>query len=102
MPVRSKGLRSKTRHLLLKDPRARGVLPPNRVLREFPVGSNVAVKMEPSQHKGMTHKRFQGLTGRVEGKQGDAFVVKVYHGDKLKTLVVRAEHLQPIASQASA
>jgi large subunit ribosomal protein L21e len=93
MPVRSKGLRSKTRHLLLKDPRKRGVLPPNRVLADFPVGSRVAIKMEPSQHKGMTHKRFQGLTGTVASKQGDAFVIDVMHGNMAKTLVVRAEHL---------
>ncbi|HLF16504.1 MAG TPA: 50S ribosomal protein L21e [Candidatus Thermoplasmatota archaeon] len=96
MPVRSKGLRSKTRYLLLKDPRHRGVLPPNRVLRQFEVGSRVAVKMEPSQHAGMTHKRFQGQTGTVAGKQGEAFVVKILHGNKPKTLLVRAEHLIPI------
>lgn len=96
MPVRSKGLRSKTRYLLLKDPRKRGVLPPNRVLRQFEPGARVAVKMEPSQHKGMTHKRFQGLTGTVSGRQGEAFVVQVMHGDMPKTLVVRAEHLIPI------
>ncbi len=96
MPVRSKGLRSKTRHLLLKDPRKRGVLPPNRILRQFAVGDSVAVKMEPSQHGGMTHKRFQGQTGTVSGKQGTAFVVEILHGNKPKTLVVRAEHLIPI------
>src|SRR5882762_28224 len=98
MPVRSKGLRSKTRHLLLKDPRHRGVLPPNRVLRQFPVGSKVGIKMEPSQHKGMTHKRFQGLTGTVREKRGDAFVLDVMHGNMPKTLILRAEHLIPIKS----
>ncbi|MFA5943619.1 MAG: 50S ribosomal protein L21e [Candidatus Thermoplasmatota archaeon] len=98
MPVRSKGLRSKTRHLLLKDPRHRGVLPPNRVLAQFAVGSNVAIKLEPSQHGGMTHKRFQGLTAVVRGKQGDAFVLDVMHGNMAKTLVVRAEHLIQIKS----
>lgn len=98
MPVRSKGLRSKTRHLLLKDPRKRGMLPPNRVLQQFEPGQTVAVKLEPSQHGGMAHKRFQGLTGTVAGKQGDAFVVEVLHGNMPKTLVVRAEHLIPINS----
>ena len=93
MPIRSKGLRSKTRHLLLKDPRNKGRLPPNRVLAQFEVGARVAIKLEPSQHGGMTHKRFQGLTGTVAGKQGDAFVVDVLHGNMPKTLVVRAEHL---------
>lgn len=100
MPVRSKGLRSKTRHLLLKDPRHRGVLPPNRVLADFPVGSAVAIKMEPSQHMGMTHKRFQGLTGTIRCKQGIAFVIDVMHGNMAKTLVVRAEHLIAIKQTA--
>ena len=98
MPVRSKGLRSKTRHLLLKDPRKRGVLPPNRVLQQFAVGSTVGIKLEPSQHAGMAHRRFQGLTAVVRGKQGDAFVLDVMHGNMAKTLVVRAEHLIPIKS----
>ncbi|MEK6974764.1 MAG: 50S ribosomal protein L21e [Candidatus Thermoplasmatota archaeon] len=93
MPIRSKGLRSKTRHLLLKDPRNKGRLPPNRVLAQFEVGARVAIKLEPSQHGGMTHKRFQGLTGTVRGKQGVAFVIDVLHGNMPKTLVVRAEHL---------
>ena len=96
MAVRSKGLRSKTRYQFLKDPRDRGELPPNRVLRQFAVGSHVAVKMEPSQQKGMVHKRFQGQTGTVSGKQGEAFVVQILHGNKPKTLLVRAEHLIPI------
>ncbi|MEA3189703.1 MAG: large subunit ribosomal protein L21e [Thermoplasmata archaeon] len=96
MPIRSKGLRSKTRHMLLKDPRKRGMLPPNRVLRQFEVGARVAIKNEPSQHSGMTHKRFQGLTGTVAGKQGEAFVIDIMHGNMAKTLVVRAEHLKAL------
>ncbi len=96
MPVRSKGLRSKTRYQYLKDPRARGELPPNRVLKQFAIGSVVAIKMEPSQQKGMTHKRFQGQTGTVFAKQGEAFVVHILHGNKPKTIVVRAEHLKQI------
>lgn len=96
MPIRSKGLRSKTRHMLLKDPRNKGVLPPNRVLADYPVGSRVTVKLEPSQHKGMVHKRFQGITGTVAGKRGTAFVVDVLHGNKPKTLVLRAEHLKAL------
>lgn len=96
MPIRSKGLRSKTRGILRKDPRKRGVAAPNKVLRDFPVGSRVAVVMDPAQHKGMTHKRFQGQTGLVSGKRGDAFLVDIQHGNKAKQLIVRAEHLRAI------
>ncbi len=96
MPIRSKGLRSKTRGVFSKRPRDRGMPSPNQVLRQFAVGSRVAIVNEPSVHKGMTHKRFQGQTGVVSGKQGDSFVVDIVHGNKPKTLMVRAEHLKQI------
>jgi len=96
MPVRSKGLRSKTRGILTKHPRDRGMAPPNKVLRRFDEGARVAIVMDPAQHKGMVHKRFQGQTGVVSGKQGEAFVVQITHGNKPKTLLVRAEHLKPV------
>ncbi len=96
MPIRSKGLRSKTRGVFSKRPRDRGMPSPNKVLREFETGARVAIVNEPSVHKGMTHKRFQGQTGIVSGKQGGSFVVEINHGGKAKTLVVRAEHLKAI------
>ncbi len=96
MPIRSKGLRSKTRGVLTKHPRDRGVASPNRVLMDFPEGSKVAIVLDAAQHKGMPHKRFQGQTGTVSGKQGEAFVVDLVHGNKPKTLVVRAEHLKQV------
>lgn len=94
MPIRSKGLRSKTRGVFSKRPRDRGMPSPNAVLRQFEVGARVAIVNEPSVHHGMTHKRFQGQTGTVAGKQGESFIVDVVHGNKPKTLVVRAEHLK--------
>lgn len=94
MPIRSKGLRSKTRGVFTKRSRDRGVLAPNAVLRDFPEGSRVAVVMESSQHKGMVHKRFQGQTGVVVGKQGEAFLVNITHGNKPKQLILRAEHIK--------
>jgi large subunit ribosomal protein L21e len=96
MPIRSKGLRSKTRGVFTKRPRDRGVASPNTVLRDFPVGTRVAIVMDPAQQKGMVHKRFQGQTGTVNGRQGEAYVVGIVHGNKPKTLLVRAEHLKPI------
>jgi large subunit ribosomal protein L21e len=94
MPIRSKGLRSKTRGVLRKSPRDRGVASPNTILRQFAEGARVAIVMDSAQQKGMVHKRFQGQTGVVQGKRGDAFIVDVNHGGKAKQLVVRAEHLK--------
>lgn len=96
MPIRSKGLRSKTRGVFRKSPRDRGVASPNVVLRQFEEGTRVAIVMDSSQQKGMVHKRFQGQTGVVSAKRGDAFVVSITHGNKPKTLLVRAEHLKAV------
>lgn len=96
MAVRSKGLRSKSRQILRKSPRDRGVPPITHVMKELPEGSRVAVKINPSIHKGMPHIRFQGQTGVVTGKRGNSFVVAIRHGNKPKTLVVRPEHLKTV------
>jgi len=94
MVERSKGIRSKSRHVLSKKPRARGISSITRALQEFAEGDSVSVVIDASVHKGMPHHRFQGYTGKVEGKQGDAYLVGVYVGKKHKTLIVRSEHLR--------
>lgn len=96
MPIRSKGLRSKTRGVFSKKPRQRGVAPPNKVLRVFETGSRVAIVMDPAQQLGIVHKRFQGQTGVVSARRGDAYEVQINHGNKPKLLIVRPEHLKPI------
>lgn len=93
---RSKGLRSKSRSILRKNVRERGLTPITAKLREFPVGARVAVKLDPASHGGMPHIRFQGHTGIVVGKQGDAFLVEVTIGQKRKTLIARPEHLKSV------
>jgi large subunit ribosomal protein L21e len=97
MVIRSKGFRSKTRQLMRKAPRKRGLPPVSHFLREFEKGATVAIVLEPASHGGMPHPRFQGLTGTVAGRQGRAYVVKVYQGNKLKTVVAGPEHLKLIA-----
>ncbi|MEM4259035.1 MAG: 50S ribosomal protein L21e [Candidatus Thermoplasmatota archaeon] len=93
MVVRSKGLRSKSRHKLQKKSRDQGVASITRALQEFAPGDRVSVDIDPSVHKGMPHHRFQGYTGRIEGQQGDAYLVGITVGKKHKTLLVRPEHL---------
>jgi large subunit ribosomal protein L21e len=93
MVVRSKGLRSKSRHVLQKKSRDQGLSSITRALQEFTVGDRVSVVIDPSIHKGMPHHRFHGYTGSVVGQQGDAYLVGIVVGKKHKTLVVRPEHL---------
>ena len=93
MVKRSKGIRSKSRHILRKKPRDRGMNSITRALQEFEIGQSVNVDIDPSIHKGMPHPRFQGYTGKIEGKQGNAYLVGINVGKKHKTLIIRPEHL---------
>ncbi|KYK29201.1 50S ribosomal protein L21 [Thermoplasmatales archaeon SG8-52-1] len=96
MVKRSKGIRSKSRKTLRKKPRERGIHSIARALQEFEVGDSVSIVINPSVHKGMPHVRFQGHTGKVEGKQGESFIVGINDGKKHKTLIVRSEHLRRV------
>ena len=93
MVKRSKGLRSKSRHVLQKKPRNRGISSITRAIQQFDVGESVNITLDPSVHKGMPHKRFHGSTGKIEGMQGNAYLVGVTDGKKHKTLIVKPEHL---------
>ena len=89
----SKGTRTKTRTLLQKKPRARGLSPITRGFQCFEDGERVNIIIDPSVHKGMPFSRFHGLTGVVIGQRGAAFEVSVKDGNKTKIVVARPEHL---------
>ena len=93
MVKRSRGIRSKSRHILRKKPRDRGVSSITRALQQFEIGENVNISIDPSVHKGMPHPRFNGYTGKIEGMQGDSYLVGITAGNKHKTLIVKPEHL---------
>jgi len=76
-----------------KKPRTRGVTSSTRALQQFEIGTSVSINIDSSVHKGMPHPRFQGLTGKVEGMQGNAYLVGIIVGKKPKTLLVLPEHL---------
>ncbi len=94
MVRRSKGTRSKTRQVLRKRPREKGLPPVSRVLQTFEEGEKASIVIDPSIHKGQPHRRFYGLTGTIVGKQGRAYLVEVKTGGKKKTLIVWPEHLR--------
>lgn len=97
MVERSKGIRSKSRHILRHRPRERGMPPVTKSLAHFEEGSKVSIKINPTVHGGMPHVRFQGTTGTVVGRQGEAYRVQITVGRKQKELVVRPEHLKQVA-----
>jgi len=93
MVKRSRGIRSKTRHVLRKKVSDRGISSITRALQQFEIGENVNVHIDSSVHKGMPHPRFHGYTGKIEGTQGEAYLVGIKVGKKHKTLIIRPEHL---------
>ena len=96
MVIRSKGLRSKSRKLLTKKPRKRGIHSITKALQHFKIGTSVSIVIDPSVHKGMPHIRYQGYTGKVEAKQGSSYLIGIFDGKKHKTLIARPEHLRRV------
>ena len=91
---RSKGLRSKTRRKLKRKYKERGKTPITKTLQSFDVGEKANIVIDPSVQRGQPHPRFHGLTGDIAGMQGDAYLVDVECGNKMKRLVVSPEHLK--------
>ena len=92
---KSKGYRAGTRHLLKKKPRERGKLSLSNLLYQYEPGNRVVIKIEPSVHKGMPHKRYHGKVGIVIDKRGRSYIVSVTQGNAVKEIIIRPEHLRP-------
>jgi large subunit ribosomal protein L21e len=94
----SKGYRSGTRRLLKKEPRERGKIGLSKLLYEYQPNSRVVIKIDPSVHKGMPHRRYHGKVGTIIDKRGQSYIVSVTQGDAVKEIIVRPEHLEPYKS----
>ena len=93
---RSKGSRQGTRSILRRSKSERSRLNITRIMYEYAVGDSVAIVLDGGQQGGMPHRRFQGRTGKITGKQGVAWVIDVKDGNMMKTVVARPEHLKPV------
>ncbi len=91
MVTRSKGLRRRTRSKLKGDVRSKFKV--TSFLQEFKVNDKVVLKINPSSQKGFPHPMFKGKTCEVIGKRGDAYLLELKFGNKVKTLIARPEHL---------
>jgi large subunit ribosomal protein L21e len=87
-----KGFKRKTRHLLKTEAKP-GL---SRLMVEYEVGQKVVVDLEPTQNKGMPHRRFQGKVGIIKEVRPRAVVVDVPIGDKTKMIIARFEHVKPL------
>ncbi|MDI6642985.1 MAG: 50S ribosomal protein L21e [Candidatus Hodarchaeaceae archaeon] len=96
MARRSKGLRSKSRGKLTKHPRQQGLSPVSMAVQELPVGSRVAIILDPGVVKGQPHPRFHGRVGIVQERRGRAYVVEIMDGGSRKRIISRPEHLRMV------
>jgi len=94
---KSKGYRSGTRSLLRRKPKERGKTGLSKILHEYKPGEKAVVKIDPSVHKGMPHRRYQGKIGVIVNRRGRSYVVEVTQGDAIKEIIIRPEHLEPYA-----
>ena len=94
MAKRSKGIRNRTRKIMRKNPRERGMTPITHAFIKYEVGEKASVVIDPSVHGGQPHMRFQGLTGTIVGMQGKAYILQVKVGKGTKDIIIGPEHLK--------
>lgn len=70
----------------------------SRILADYKVGQKVAIDIDPSQPKGLPHRRFQGRVGIIKEIRRRSAVVSIMMGQKEKKPVVRFEHIMPVKS----
>ncbi|MCK4335987.1 MAG: 50S ribosomal protein L21e [Candidatus Aenigmarchaeota archaeon] len=87
----SKGFRRSTRRKLKKKIRQKFKVTP--YLKEFRSKDKVVIKIDPSSQKGMPFPKFKGMIGEVKEKRGNAYVIKITVGKKIKEVIARPEHL---------
>ena len=91
--VRKPGKRGKTRSKFRKKGPDATV---NTLVKTLDKDDTVQVVIDPSQHAGLPHKRFHGLTGKVSGKRGSAYEVSLRKGNKQAVVVTTAAHLKKL------
>jgi large subunit ribosomal protein L21e len=89
---RSKGIRRRTRSLLTKRSK-KGL---SSYLITYEPSQKVVIRIDPSQVKGMPHRRFNGLVGIVTDVCARVLTIDVPVGGKTKTIIARKEHVVPV------
>ncbi|OHE56375.1 MAG: hypothetical protein A3K61_06510 [Thaumarchaeota archaeon RBG_16_49_8] len=67
----------------------------SNILTRYSVNDEVVIDIDPSQVKGMPHRRFQGKVGVVEEIRPRSLVIRLPIGNKMKQISPRLEHIRP-------
>jgi len=78
-----------------KPIRTRGKLQLSRYFQELNSGDLVTISREKAVQANFP-KRFQGITGIVEGRRGKIYIVKIKDGSKEKKIFIEPIHLKKI------
>lgn len=78
-----------------KPIRTRGKLQFSRYFQELKEGDFVAISREPSVTSNFP-TRFQGITGVVEGRRGNSYIVKLRDNNEYKKILIEPIHLKKI------
>jgi large subunit ribosomal protein L21e len=65
------------------------------LLREYKVGDQALVIIDPRQHKSLPHRRYHGKVGVVTEVGRRAVTLDIKLGNKTKTLITRLDHVKP-------
>ncbi len=98
MVKRTHGYRYKSRKLLSKRPRERGMGGLSRLLYEYNPGDKVVIDIDPTYIATAPHRRYQGKVCVVVEKRGRGYVLETHLGDKKKIIITTPEHLTPYQS----
>lgn len=90
---KAKGKRAKTRRLIKGKKRLKGLSQEFLDLKE---NTGVQIVIDGSTHSGMPFKRFHGRTGKIIGKKGKCYEVRVKDGNLEKTVLAHPNHLKVI------
>ena len=66
-----------------------------KLLHEFQLEDRVVINFDSSVHEGKPHIRYQGKVGIIEKKRGSAYIIRIKEGQKIRSLIIRLEHLMP-------
>jgi large subunit ribosomal protein L21e len=90
---RSHGSRRKSRSVLTKNNILRGI---TYLLIKYNVGDKVIIHIDPSEHKTMPHRRFNGRIGTILEIGKRIVKVSVTIGNKEKILQTKRHHIKLI------
>ena len=90
MVVKSHGPRRRTREKF----RRTGRTAVNMFVKQFRNGERIVIDINSSSQGGMPFKRFQGLSGKIIEKRGNAYIIEIKDGNKTKTIISRPEHMK--------